>query len=313
MERTCAECRFFKVRDAREDGSIGTCRLGKVMGVFRDTMRACPSFSRQGDQAVVAVEGLPSTRPRPAGLIGASTPPAPAPRPTAAPLPAMVGGGLEGEVRGVRPALVEALASALLLEERTLGRAWTDGNLILTPGNAELKSKEITVDQYLHKLVMIQDQIRVLEQKVNTTAGLHTSERIDLHRRLLLVQGAVLAMATDWLPRTPGTEGVTELRREVELRRLALAMPAIGARWRGGRAVFAAGELQAEEPIEHFYHRVVILRDRLMALEAELEAHPHIPGDDASTMVTYVRRCYGSLTTFNVLFNEREDYFSSSR
>ena len=58
---------------------------------------------------------------------------------------------------------------------------------------------------------------------------------------------------------------------------------------------------------------IVLLRDRLMALEAEMEAHPHIPGDDASTMAGYVRRCYGSLTTFNVLFEDRDDYFSSSR
>ena len=74
-----------------------------------------------------------------------------------------------------------------------------------------------------------------------------------------------------------------------------------------------AGDLQVDEPIEQFFHRLVVLRDRLLALEAEIEAHPHIPGDDASTMAGYVRRCYGSLTTFNVLFNDRDAYFSSSR
>lgn len=307
MERTCAECRFFKVREVRDDGSVGTCRLGKVMGVFRDTMHACPSFSRQGDQTVVADDER-SQRPRP---VGVSSQPSAPPRPQPAVVPAaLVPSVAGGEGKAL---VVEALANALLLDERSLGRAWTEGNLILVPGNPELKSKEVPIDQYLHKLVMIRDQIRVMEQKVNTTGALHTGERIDMHRRLLLVQAAVLSMAGDWLPQSGRTPLVAELRREVELRRLALAMPRLGSRWRGGRAVFAAGDQQAEEPIEQFFHRIVLLRDRLMALEAEMEAHPHIPGDDASTMAGYVRRCYGSLTTFNVLFEDRDDYFSSSR
>ncbi|MCB9548395.1 MAG: hypothetical protein H6706_21515 [Myxococcales bacterium] len=308
MERICGDCRFFKVRDERDDGGIGACRLGKVMGVFRASMRACPSFSRTGDTAVIAVD---DSRRSPAPR--RSTPASAPAGPVSVPAHAVQAELAEGDAGATKAMMVEALASALLLEERTLGRTWTEGNLILTPSNADLKSKEIPVDQYLHKLVMIRDQVRVMEQKVNAVNGLHTGERIDLHRRLLLVQAGVLSMATGWLPRSSGSALVQDLRREVEWRRLALAAPALGVRWRGGRAVFVAGDLQVDEPIEQFFHRLVVLRDRLLALEAEIEAHPHIPGDDASTMAGYVRRCYGSLTTFNVLFNDRDAYFSSSR
>ena len=50
-----------------------------------------------------------------------------------------------------------------------------------------------------------------------------------------------------------------------------------------------------------------------MGLEATLGAHPHVAPDEADAMAGYIRRCYGSLTSFNLLFREREDYFTSSR
>jgi hypothetical protein len=65
--------------------------------------------------------------------------------------------------------------------------------------------------------------------------------------------------------------------------------------------------------MEIFFHRLVVLRDRLLSLEAQLSGHAHIAPDESDAISAYLRRCHGSLTTFNVLFRDREDYFASAR
>jgi hypothetical protein len=56
-----------------------------------------------------------------------------------------------------------------------------------------------------------------------------------------------------------------------------------------------------------------VVRDRLFALEAVIQTHSKLAGEQADSMSQYLRRSYGTLTTFNLLFRDREDYFSSSR
>lgn len=65
--------------------------------------------------------------------------------------------------------------------------------------------------------------------------------------------------------------------------------------------------------MERFYFRLMRLRGRMMALEATLAAHPHLGESDGDVMSGYIRRSYGSLTSFNILLKERADYFTSGR
>jgi hypothetical protein len=64
-----------------------------------------------------------------------------------------------------------------------------------------------------------------------------------------------------------------------------------------------------EIPIEDFFHKVVMLRDRLLVLEQNINSNKKLSDADKVDMQQYITRCYGSLTTFNVLFKNKEHWF----
>lgn len=90
----------------------------------------------------------------------------------------------------------------------------------------------------------------------------------------------------------------------------------IGKRWDGGTVILKPSDptLQAKEiPIDAFFHKVVMVRDRLRVLEQKVNAHPKLTDAEKVEMQQYVSRCYGSLTTFNVLFRDKDDQFAGQK
>jgi hypothetical protein len=85
-------------------------------------------------------------------------------------------------------------------------------------------------------------------------------------------------------------------------------------KWRGGTLVLRPGTAGLQEkswPIETFFHKVVMLRNRLRTLEQQLNASD-LPDDVKVKLQGYVTACYGSLTSFNVLFADEKDHFKGS-
>ena len=85
-------------------------------------------------------------------------------------------------------------------------------------------------------------------------------------------------------------------------------------KWRGGTLVLRPGSPGLQErtwPIETFFHKVVMLRNRLRTLEQQLNASA-LPEDVKVKLQAYVSGCYGSLTSFNVLFADDDDQFRGS-
>ncbi len=86
----------------------------------------------------------------------------------------------------------------------------------------------------------------------------------------------------------------------------------LAPKWEGGSIVIKPHnpDLQAKEmPIDALFHKVVMVRDRLRVLEQKINAHPKLTDAEKVEMQQYVTRCYGSLTSFNMLFHDKRDHF----
>jgi hypothetical protein len=94
------------------------------------------------------------------------------------------------------------------------------------------------------------------------------------------------------------------------------ALVPLAQKWEGGMIQLLPGkaDLQGKElPIDDLFHKVVMVRDRLRVLEQKLNAHPKLSDAEKVEMQQYITRCYGSLTTFNVLFRDKGDQFTGQK
>jgi hypothetical protein len=90
----------------------------------------------------------------------------------------------------------------------------------------------------------------------------------------------------------------------------------LGDRWTGGTMLLQpkdTSQKPKEIPIEAFFHKIVMVRDRVRVLEQQINAHKKLSDEDKVNLQQYITRVYGSLTTFNVLFKNKEQWFTGEK
>lgn len=86
----------------------------------------------------------------------------------------------------------------------------------------------------------------------------------------------------------------------------------IGTKWTGGTLRLIPGKEGVQEkeiPLEVFFKKIIGIREKLRVLEQKLNNHPNLSEEEKVDFQGYITRCYGSLTSFNVLFQNKESHF----
>ena len=111
-----------------------------------------------------------------------------------------------------------------------------------------------------------------------------------------------------------GATDIELLLRRIIREETGLTPVPMAEKWLGGEMILRPGKADLQEkswPIETFFHKVVMLRNRLRVLEQQING-AEIPEDLKVKLQGYITGCYGTLTSFNILFAEEEDRFRGS-
>ncbi|MHB8417032.1 MAG: hypothetical protein ACYDCL_03080 [Myxococcales bacterium] len=184
--KACGNCRFWRavVRDSAGVW-LGDCRVMPQRGQFPPTAPICGSFLSREQAIPSALPEAPERqRSRRVGEVGPRIVrhSAPAPRPDVD-----LGEGFQMTREELKAILREALGEA----EVPLAGRWEGGTVILKPRDPALQSKEIPVDALFHKVVMVRDRLRVLEQKINGHEKLSDVEKVEMQQYVTKCYGSL--------------------------------------------------------------------------------------------------------------------------
>ena len=179
--RSCGTCRWWRpiLEDAR--GPIGPCRLAVRPGDFPGSAPACERHLGR-EEAIPAPPAGERRRaaapPRAREPVARAAPPSPLP---------------EEVTEMTRDEFAQAIREALREESAPVPLApkWEGGTVLLKPGDPQTQAKEIPLDALFHKVVMIRDRLRVLEQKINSHPRLSDAEKVDIQQYLTRCYGSL--------------------------------------------------------------------------------------------------------------------------
>lgn len=187
--------------------------------------------------------------------------------------------------------------------------------MVLKPADPELKPHEVDIATFFHKVVMIRDRIRVLEQKINAHGDLSDLEKVELQAPVTRVYQSLTSFNTIFRPSANKWRSRRATRRPLEdlLKRwIPRETVELAAKWIGGTMTVRTQD-NAEEhevSIDLVFDRIIRLKKRFRELELAIKHQPKL-ASDRDGLFDYISKCYGTLTTFNVLFRHRDDGFSS--
>jgi hypothetical protein len=206
--RECGSCRLWRPILEDERGPIGPCRLAVRTGDFPGTAPSCERYLSVAEAVPAAPPPERSRRrtARPAGprirAVGEAGEAAAVveaeERRGSEPAPESGSGSFRGELPQevmdmTREEFVEAIREALRDEGPVvrLSPRWEGGTVTLKPGDPSTQPKEIPLDSLLHKIVMIRDRLRVLEQRINAHEKLSDAEKVDLQQYVTRCYGSL--------------------------------------------------------------------------------------------------------------------------
>jgi hypothetical protein len=194
---SCGDCRFYRRHTLGADGTwLGDCRHQPQRGDFKPDAPICINFLSIEAPIPVALPEQPARhRSRSVGqrgqpVIRRAAHPSPSPVQSDAPSEPIE----LAEFEHMTSEDLKALLRQALEETETdvqLAPKWEGGTLILKPNDPALQPREIPIDQLLHKVVMIRDRLRVLEQKLNANPKLSDAEKVDLQQYVTRCYGSL--------------------------------------------------------------------------------------------------------------------------
>jgi hypothetical protein len=182
--KECGSCRLWRPILTDERGPIGPCMLKVRTGDFPGTAPACERRLPRDAAVPAAPPPEPARRraPRPAAPVvhRAAVEHEPSPLP-------------EELTDMTREEFAQAIREALSEEapEVRLAPKWEGGTVVLKPGDPQTQPKELPLDALLHKVVMIRDRLRVLEQRINANEKLTDAEKVDLQQYVTRCYGSL--------------------------------------------------------------------------------------------------------------------------
>lgn len=196
-EKVCGNCKLWRAHSVEAArGWVGTCRLQPSRGLFPPSAPWCDAFVARGE-AAPAHDATPTARARALKPIG------PAVRSAGGAVKTTLGGpslapridpttqvDLEGATM-TRAELMELFLEASGLAEVPLAQKWEGGTVKLVPGNPQLQAKDIPIDGLFHKVVMIRNNLRTLEQKLNAHPKLTDAEKVELQQYITRSYGSL--------------------------------------------------------------------------------------------------------------------------
>ncbi len=176
--RVCGNCRIYRPVTREADGWRGDCRLRPDRGMFAPSAPICDDFVPRGGELPRAPEPRAQDRARP------NVAPRIRPRRKTDDVDL-------GDLDMTRDELLSVIEEAMALSDTALAPKWEGGTMVLRPGKSDLQPKEIPLDALFHKVVMVRDRLRVLEQKINAHPKLSDAEKVDMQQYVTRCYGSL--------------------------------------------------------------------------------------------------------------------------
>jgi hypothetical protein len=180
-EKVCGNCKLWQPHSVDHRGWVGPCRLQPNRGLFPPSAPICDYFAPKGVTTVAPSAVLAPARPLRSV----------APVVVRKQKDAEQAVDLGGDLAMTREELMDIFREAAGAVDVPLAPKWEGGVIQIIPGKRELQAKELPIDALFHKVVMIRDRLRTLEQRINVHPKLSDAEKVELQQYITRIYGSL--------------------------------------------------------------------------------------------------------------------------